>query len=80
MSVRNFAIERMWLQGCGGDTTDNLSWIDVLAGYVPDVSSWRHGEPASIKARYLPDTIRVDLTGVRFKVGRGQRNLFTFHH
>lgn len=68
MSVRNFAIERMRLQGCGGDTTDNLSWIDVLAGYVPDVSSWRHGESASIKARYLPDTIRVDLTGVRFTV------------
>jgi hypothetical protein len=39
MSVRNFAIEHMWLQGCGGDITDNLSWIDVLVGYGPDVSS-----------------------------------------
>jgi len=68
MSLLALTIDRAWLWGCEGDSRDPPSWLDVLAVYVPDMSSWRYGHVSSMKVRYLPDTIRVDLTGVRFTV------------
>ena len=68
MSVLAFTIEHAWLRGCDGDMRDHLSWLDILATYIPDLSSLRPGRVSSMKARFLPDKIRVDFTGVRFTV------------
>lgn len=68
MSVQTFSVERVWLQGCDTDMPGHSSWFELLAAYIPDMSSSRYVQPSSIKARYLPDTIRVDLTGLRFAV------------
>ena len=68
MSVLVLTIEHAWVQGCERENVDRPSWLEVLAAYVPDVSSLRSGHVSSMKARYLPDTFRVDFTGVRFTV------------
>lgn len=69
MSVRAFALERAWLQGCEDDNIrDHPPWLEILAKYIPDTSAWRPGSTAYMKASYLPDTIRVEFTGMRFTV------------
>lgn len=68
MSVTALTVERTWLRGCEGHTRDRPSWLEVLAAYVPDLSSLQSRQASSMKARYLPDAIRVDFTGVRFTV------------
>lgn len=67
-TLESFSYEGIKLYGCERDGIEReRSWFERLLDATPDALSDVWGvAPASVKDHYLPDAIRMEVTGVRF--------------